>query len=199
MFTESLLAAALTFSPWYGDVEASQDRHERLRIIAEAIDAATLHATCSEDAPDVPELVRESASPVEESSSRSCTPLWHGSARILAFLLLAQAHFETRLAAHIHRGKCRTRLGECDGGKAASLWQLQHGPHLPKERWKRLQGDDLSATTLAAYEAARVLSRGRNHCGSLTGAVSLYATGKTCSWKPAEERVAYSRRLSARH
>lgn len=194
--------------------------------IAAAIDIATLHATCSEDAPDFPELARASSSnsadpPAAQRESRSggseskqepqqegkaedpparpCTPLWHGSARSLAFLLLAQAYFETRLAAHIHQGNCRIRLGECDGGKAASLWQLQHGPHLSKERWQRLQGDDLAATSLAAYEAARVLSRGRNHCGSQVGAVSLYATGSTCSWEPAKKRVAFSRRLSSRH
>lgn len=217
MFTESLLAAALTLSPWYGDNETAEERYARLHTIAQAIDAATLHAVCADGAPEVPGLDRAERSEeeggdgaekegsksddevVRERNDRSCSPVWYGSPKDLAFLLLTQAYFETRLAAHIHAGACRVKLGECDGGKAASLWQLHHGRQLSKERWKKLSGTSFPPTARAAYEAARALGRGRNHCRSMAGAISLYATGKTCSWAPAQQRLKFSARLSEKY
>jgi hypothetical protein len=206
MFTESLLTAALTFSAWYGDIETSGQRQARLETIASAINIATLHAVCSEDAPEFPSAQgrpqageNDSDESAQDEPSSACIPLWSGSPRRLAFLLLTQAYFETRLAAHIHEGRCRVSAGECDGGRATSLWQLHYGPQLSKEHWQKLSGTDLSATTLAAYEAARALSRGYNHCRSLAGAISLYATGRTCQWAPAKKRVEFLTRLSERY
>lgn len=195
MFTESLLAAALTFSSWHGDNETEEARAARLRTIAEAINIATLHAVCVKDAPSLPDLPGDDP----EATTKACTRIWRGSPKELAFLLLTQAYFETHLAQHVHEGKCRVHLGECDGGKATSLWQLQAGGHLPKSRWEKLSGTSLAATTHAAYEAGKALSRGRNYCGNVQGAVALYATGRTCRWKPAEQRVSFVRRLQARH
>lgn len=195
MFTKTLLAAALTFTPWHGDQESEAERHDRLETIAEAINIATLNAVCADGAPDLPAL--EGVEVVE--NDEPCRPLWRGDVRELAFLLLTQAYFETHLAQHVHEGNCRVHLGECDGGKAASLWQIQYGPHLAKENWEKLKGADLAATANAAFEASRALSRGRNYCGSTAGAISLYATGRTCGWKPAMQRVSFLQRLSARH
>jgi hypothetical protein len=194
MFTESLFAAALTFSSWHGDTETEEARALRLRTIAEAINIATLHAVCMKEAPPIPQLPGEG-----DAEQRPCTPIWRDSPRELAFLLLTQAYFETHLAQHVHEGKCRVHLGECDGGKATSLWQLQAGGHLAVSRWEKLAGTGLAATTHAAYEASRALARGRNYCGSLRGAIGLYATGRTCRWKPAEKRVAFMKRLETRH
>lgn len=207
MFTESLLAAALTLSAWYGDAEAPEAREARLLTIAQAINIATLQAVCAREAIEFTDLISEVEELRYDSSSGDqpvqqhgeCLPLWHGSARRLAFLLLTQAYFETRLAVHIHEGKCRVNLGECDGGRATSLWQLHAGSQLSKAHWRKLSGTSLVATTGAALEAARALSRGRNHCRSMKGAVSLYATGKTCSWRPAEQRVNFLTRLSERY
>lgn len=194
MFTESLFAAALTFSSWHGDTETAEERTVRLRMIAEAINIATLHAVCMKDAPPFPVLEGE-----EDAPAPDCIPVWRGSPRELAFLLLTQAYFETHLAQHVHEGKCRVHLGECDGGKATSLWQLQAGGHLAASRWEKLAGTNLAATTHAAYEAGRALSRGRNYCGNVRGAVALYATGRTCRWQPAEKRVSFMRRLETRN
>lgn len=196
MFTETLLAAALSFTPWHGDAESTTAREARLRTIAEAINIATLHSVCSERAPTFPILPGE-----EEGvdAPKTCRPTWRGPARDLALLLLTQAYYETRFAQHVHEGKCRVHLGECDGGKATSLWQLQAGAHLPKERWEKLSGTGLAATTHAAFEAGRALGRGRNYCGSTVGAISLYATGRTCGWKPAKQREMFLRRLSAKY
>lgn len=196
MFTESLLAAALTFSSWHGDSETEEERFARLHTIAEAISIAAQNAVCMKGAPPLPELPGDAAPP---STSTPCSLLWRGSARELSFLLLTQAYFETHLARHVHEGKCRVNLGECDGGKATSLWQLQAGAHLSRSKWEKLSGTTLAATTHAAFEASRALSRGRNYCGSVRGAIGLYATGRTCRWQPAERRVAFLRRLEARN
>lgn len=194
MFTESLLAAALTFSAWHGDTETEEDRLVRLRTIVEAINIATERAVCMKNATPLPPLPGDTAEP-----ESPCKPVWRGSPRELAFLLLTQAYFETHLAQHVHEGKCRVNLGECDGGKATSLWQLQAGGHLAPSRWERLSGTSLAATTHAALEASRALSRGRNYCGSVRGAVALYATGRTCRWQPAEKRISFLSRLQARN
>jgi hypothetical protein len=207
MFTESLLAAMLTFTPWYGDVESSQDRAARLHTIAQAINHASLAAVCSPDAPPLPPLVvpanannaDDNQEPEEPPAEPACTRLWRGEAKELAFLLLTQARYETHLALHVHQGKCRVHLGECDGGKAASLWQLQWGPHLPKDEWSQLSGTDLFATTHAAFEAARILSRARNYCGTTTGAIALFGTGRTCEHEPAKKRAAFMKRLLAKY
>jgi hypothetical protein len=79
------------------------------------------------------------------------------------------------------------------------LWQLQAGPHLPEERWEKLAGTNLAATTHAAFEAGRALGRGRNYCGTTVGAISLYATGRTCGWKPAKQRATFLQQLSAKY
>jgi hypothetical protein len=192
MFTKTLLAAALRLSPWYGETETDEERLARLETIAQAINDATLFAVCAKDARPLPPLPGEA----KEEEGQPCTPVWRGDARQLAFLLLTQAYFETRLARHVHEGRCRVSQGECDSGRATSLWQLQAGGHLPKERWEKLSGADRAATTHAAFEATRALSRGRNHCGNLSGAISLYATGRTCKWQPAQERVAFLERLA---
>lgn len=211
MMKEALFAAALTFHPWHGDVEEPAARQERLEVIAQAIDEAVQVATCqspppsreggSTQAPRVDEgpRAKEDANAKRAGTDRKpCTRMWSGDPRVLGFLLLAQAYFETHLARHVHEGKCRAHIGECDSGRAISLWQLQAGPHLPKAEWETLGGSDLGATRLAALEATRALSRGANYCGTLRGAIGLYATGQTCNWKPAVRREAFVRGLLAR-
>ncbi len=210
MLKESLLAATLSFHSWYGDVESPEERRMRLEVIAEAISEASARAVClppravptpnaapgaKTEPPAKTDPDSNRAGSNNARSSKQCRPIWRGDRAELAFLLLAQAYFETRLALHVHQGRCRSHLGECDSGRAIGLWQLQAGGHLPKERWSTLAGTDLAATTRAAWEAARALSRGRNYCGSLTGAVSLYATGRTCRWVPAAKRADYVRLL----
>ena len=177
MYKEALLSAAMSFHAWYGDVETSTARSTRLDTIATAIDQATELAVCGSGTPD------------------DCQRLWQGDPRELAFLLLSQAYFETRLALHVHAGRCRAEQGECDSGKAISLWQLQAGYHLPEDEWRTLSGTDLDSTRQAALEAARALGRGRRYCGSIRGAISLYATGRSCNWEPAQGRSRFVRRL----
>lgn len=178
MLKDALLAAALTLRAWHGDLETPEERSDRLTLIAEAISDASAEATCTPPAKD------------------DCVPVWSGERRELAFLLLAQAHFETHLARHVHEGRCRVTAGECDGGRAVSLWQLHAGPQLSRERWQSLIGAGKDPTQRAAFEAAKALGRAKNHCGTTRGAIALYATGKSCTWEGANERAALARRLS---
>lgn len=198
MLKESLLAAAMAFPAWHGDKESPADREARLGVIAQAIDEAVAVATCREQKPQRRDGNEASAN--QGGKSDECKRFWHGTQRELGFLLLGQAFFETRLALHVHAGKCRVEIGECDSGRAISLWQLQAGYHLPVERWKQLAGTDLDSTREAAIEAARALARGRNFCnGSLEGAVASYATGKSCQWKGAAQRVRFVRKMLSRY
>ncbi len=131
--------------------------------------------------------------------SARCKRIWAGTQRELGFLLLAQAFFETRLALHVHQGNCRKEIGECDSGRAISLWQLHAGYRLPVERWRELSGTDFESTRDAALEAARALGRSYNFCGTTEGAVANYATGRGCVWKPAEERLKFAGKLTEKY
>lgn len=143
--------------------------------------------------------LREETRGLLSATDAPCKRVWAGSSRELGFLLLAQAFFETRLALHVHQGNCRKEIGECDSGRAISLWQLHAGYRLPVERWRELAGTDLDSTRAAALEAARALGRSRNFCGSTEGAVANYATGRGCVWRPAEERVRFAARLTEKY
>jgi len=182
MLQLSLLAALLSLRPFHADVETESERLARLTTISTAIAEAADLATCT-----------------GAGARPGCTPLYRGDARELAFLLLSQAYHETRLARHVHEGRCRTEIGECDSGRAIGLWQLQAGPHLPVAEWKTLAGSDLPATRRAALEAARALGRGLNYCRTPRGAIALYATGRSCRWAGAGERYASWQQLLARY
>lgn len=117
---------------------------------------------------------------------------WPGDRRELIGLLISIGWFESRFALHVHQGDCRPN--ECDRGKAVGPWQVwMKGP-----RRQAATGTDLSATRAAALEAARVLTRARRACGSGLGSVSLYATGATCHWDGAEERVRFAEAILSR-
>ena len=181
MLQQSLLAALLSLRPFHLDVETEEERLLRLTTISTAIASAAAEATC-EGAP----------------AEAGCQPIYAGNTRELAFLLVSQAYHETRFARHVHEGRCRTNIGECDSGRAIGLWQLQAGAHLPKSRWQTLAGSYFDATRRSAIEAARALGRGLNYCRSTRGAIALYATGRKCDWPGAEGRYKSYRNLLER-
>lgn len=133
---------------------------------------------------------------VQAATSAAENTDWPGEKDELVTALIALARAESEFAMHIHAGKCRP--DECDGGKAASLWQIHDGPWLPEGIWNQMQGTDLESTTLAATWAAHFLAKGRNQCGNLRGAYSLYATGKTCHWAPGIKRARYAKHILSR-
>ena len=118
------------------------------------------------------------ASAIEEAAD--------GDREVAAFLVMT-ARRESEYRWTIHAGKCKP--DECDGGKAGTLWQIQHGSWFARSEWLKLIGTDLKATTLAAKKAASIYRRGRRYCKSPQGAISLYATGRHCHWPEAKDRV----------
>jgi hypothetical protein len=98
--------------------------------------------------------------------------------------LLMTGDRESHWAGYIYRdeSRCRDGIGgRCDGGKAWSFWQL-HGT------------DRRGGVTVAARVAIKTFRLKANYCRARgfdywVGGTSLYATGKTCSWPEATERV----------
>ena len=175
-----LTLVLLTLPPWWQD-RKEENREDRIEIIAQATEHATDRATC-------------------RGQSETCRPLWPPEQRDDLILLLATlAWHETRLARHVHENRCRR--WECD--PYHSRGQLLHssrGPWQVKratlpERWEEIRGADLESTKLGAWAAARTLSLARRKCRTLPGAVSMYATGRECSWKGTAERMTTFRKL----
>jgi hypothetical protein len=176
-----LLLLLLALPPWWGDRQET-GRIARLERIALATNGAVDRATCTNE----PE---------------ECRPLWSVSERDdLTLLLVALAWHETRLARHIHENRCgRYECGPYfrDGKlyhASRGPWQLERSAFIA-EQWDAVQGSDQTSTNAAAWGAVKVLAHGRRRCGTLRGAVSLYATGKRCSWSGADERMRTFRRL----
>jgi hypothetical protein len=130
------------------------------------------------------------AAAIESAAERT---KWPGPKQELVAAMVSLAVHETHLAQHVHAGKCKPH--ECDRGRAASLWQIQHGPHIPHDSWLALSGDSLEQTTLAAHWAAHFLAKGKNGCKTLEGAFGMYATGRTCSWPSGAKRSAFAREI----
>lgn len=183
-----IFALLLMLKPYDGDVkvETTQERIERMSLLATAIADATAESLCN------------------ENKTIDC---WKGSQLELASLLLAKGWSETRFSRHIHENKCNT--DECDPVfgtwfnrltnsnvryvthfKARSHWQLHKWSKISDDEWKSMAGGiNYASTYTSALVAARILSFTCNRCGSISGGISLYATGKTCKWSGAANRV----------
>jgi hypothetical protein len=188
----AILALLLSYAPWHEDAkrEAPGDRAARMAVLADGIHEATVRATCQGLEP--------------------CTPIWPGPATELAAALARIGWFESRYASHVHAGRCRRY--ECDATKlkngriifrATSTWQLQSSRLVPMAEWRTLAGTAQEPTSRAAWAAARVLAASYTRCAmpgqdGLVGAVSLYATGRTCRWPRAAQRVSLIRRDAKR-
>lgn len=131
------------------------------------------------------------AAAIEDAST---DPDWPGTRLELAAALVTKAWWESGLALRVHRAGPR----KDNGGHAISLWSLHSWKLVPYAEWKTLGG--LEGTERSADVAARVLSFARNRCGAarkdwVFATFSLYATGRTCSWKGARSRVWTYRRV----
>lgn len=160
--------------------ETPEAWHGRARVIAQAIDSATLHATCTGPYQDAEE----------------CVPVWRRERSQLMAILIAQGYFESRFAAHVQAGRCRRN--ECDavslpGGRifhrARSYWQLHASPLVPWPEWRTLTGLEFVPTADAAYAAARVVGYGYSRCDSVDGAIAIFATGRSCRWSRVSRRA----------
>lgn len=169
------------------DPEDQVARDRRFQIIAEAVNTVVRNATCQDVEPE-----------------KKCVAWWPSDqGDRLAAMLVTLAWYESKFMLRIHESRCNS--DECDsftmaggqiGHRARSLWQVHFNPYVvSKQDWEGLRGSSLEATTKAATAAARVLVAGRAGCargrskGWEYGAVSAYATGSSCKWSGASDRV----------
>ena len=99
--------------------------------------------------------------------------------------LVALGRYESHFARDVCEG---VRLG--DRGKAYGCWQSH-------------DKDRSGGVEAQAQRAIRDLRRGGNYCRARghdywTGAFSIYATGRQCSWSEAETRVRFMRNIEWR-
>jgi len=177
---EAILSALLSLPGLPMANESKDEWNARARVIAQAIDSATLQATCS--------------GPYRGADW--CDPVWRGDRSTLAAILIVQGYFESRFAAHVQAGRCRR--DECDaiklpGGRvfhrARSYWQLHASALLPWPEWYSIAGVEFVPTADAAYAAARVLGLGLVRCETLEGTIAMFATGRSCHWARAAQRA----------
>lgn len=130
--------------------------------------------------------------------------VWPGSRKDLAFALVAQAIKESHLAQHVHANTCRLEKRECDSVRvydastrsvvyvqnSFSPWQLKKFDDIPAEEWEQIRSG-IPGTKYAAWHAARRFSSAYRACEGYAGAFSRYATGSSCSWYGAKERVTF--------
>jgi hypothetical protein len=177
---EAILSALLGLPGLPPGNEALEAWNQRARVIAQAIDSATLQATCS--------------GPYRDADW--CEPVWRGDRATLAAILIVQGYYESRFAERVQAGRCRR--DECDairlpGGRvfhrARSYWQLHASKLLPWREWHAIAGVEFVPTADAAYAAARVLGLGRARCETVEGTLAMFATGRSCRWRRAAERA----------
>jgi hypothetical protein len=179
--TREMVLSLLLGLPAHGlDAEDAAARQARLSTVARAIELASQRATCS-----------------GEFESPDCQSIWSGETEDLSLLLVTQAWWESRLARHIHEGRCR--VFECDAfrsmrtgrieHRARTLWQLQR-TSLVVDEWSKMVGADLESTYHAAWGATKVLARGYRACGTIAGSIGYYSGAGRCTWSKSPRRVA---------
>ena len=178
--TTIVLSMLLSLRPAYID-QNEVDRSARMAVLAYAIADVCYQATCK--APYVAQ----------------CDPIWTGTDRELAAMLVTKGWWESRFASNVHAGKCKP--DECDPKMyrgvlihtARSPWQLQRTSYA-EALWDQLEGDSLEKTRNASWVAATILSEGRRRCRSDFGTLSWYGIQR-CSWHPAKRRYSTYLRL----
>jgi hypothetical protein len=165
-----VLLKVLMAMPAYGlDHETHEARAARMTIVAEAITQATAEATCNFGKVKPPD----------------CRPAWPGSPVAMAVLLAATGRWESAFALHVHEGRCRLKLHECDDGHARGPWQLhpepcrgeQCGWAVTKELVDRIVGADDDSTDAGAWGAMVKLTNGLRQCHTVRGAINYFARG----------------------
>lgn len=181
--TGYVLSLLLALPAYRGDNETAQTRLERIRLVASATSSAAMHASC--------------LGPWK--SADWCVPVWHRSPFEISRLLITIGHFESNFAEHVHANRCRLNLGECDADKvngrwvatAVGPWQTKLVYLAPDERRYVATGATEHGTYVAAYAAARIVSRAYDTCRSIVGALALYGTGRACVWSGAVKRTEF--------
>jgi len=106
-------------------------------------------------------------------------------------ILVALGQHESHFARYVLDGRCSDGprgKRECDSGRAVGPWQI----------WRLAQRDVPDDLAAQASIAVRLLRGYRRTCGSLEGALSMYARGGLCTWSGAAGRVRTVRAVEAK-
>lgn len=196
-FAVVIFSVLVGFQPHHLDAnETPFERAQRMAVAALAVSSVSAEATCQGD----------------WAHADWCKPIWPGSRRELAALLVMKARMESGLARRIQEGDCRGM--ECDAYRDArgtlhyrahGYWQLQESAMVPRREWRAAIGLDAESVRTGAWAAAKVLSASRKRCARWSpevpwdvATVSGYASGNTCVWSGAPPRVAVYRSIFAR-
>lgn len=179
-FFEYIVTVLLSLQPSYADKETWDQRTDRMRIIASAIDDASARATC-EDKYDTPD----------------CKKVWTRGKRSMAMLLVTKGFWESKFAKNVHEGKCRKY--ECDAHtvngnlvhRARSPWQVQRTGLVSKDEYNMMNSSSQDATTMSATVASRYLVMGMNACKTIEGTIARYGGAKDCKWSGASARLSF--------
>jgi hypothetical protein len=177
---KALFAVLISLTPYYTDEqhETDAEREARMKTIARAIADVSSRATCH-----------------HQYNEKACPGIWDGEPEQIAALLITQGYFESRFSYHVQAGKCLDH--ECDPFTkhdgtiihlARSSWQL-HNTKYTRKWWNKMEGIGFKPTWYSAASAAKLLSDSRKSCGTIRGAISKYATGRSCGWKHASKRI----------
>lgn len=183
-----ILLTLLSRTPHHKDTESWESRESRMELVAAGIEESVHQATCKELA--------------------ECTPIWGGTEKSLAMLLVTQAVSETHLSHRIHDNDCNLAIGECDSTRvwrrelnayefvqrSFSLWQIKPYSDIPEDHWALIE-KGREGTQLAAWAATRRLASGLTACGDIQGAIARYTTGSACKWSKAPKRFALYKQL----
>lgn len=127
-----------------------------------------------------------------------------GDSRI-ASLLIMTGYRESRFLDRIQAGECKRY--ECDSFiapdgtlrfRSRSYWQLQRTASISLEEWQSTTGLNSENISTAAMVSARLFSRGLKACGTLEGAIAVYARGAGCQWVGAKRRADMARRIQVK-
>jgi hypothetical protein len=176
LYTQAILIILKSFQPYYGDNETETAREARLEVIAKSTNLAVLYGTCADS----------------ECDDRTWSQFEQGKAPAdarLSFtaLLITIGRFESGYAKHVHENRCRVKIGECDGGRAVSPWQIQP-TRLVRHHWYDYRGADQDSTDAGAFGALITIANAYKNCKTYQGAIAQYATGSRCSWSKAQAR-----------
>lgn len=130
------LAATQSLTVFHEDV-GSQDKGTQIGMIAESVRQAALDAKG-----------------------------WPLSRKALIAAELAMVDNETHASLRIHRNECNLQKGECDGGRAISLFQLHANALSSPAVWPALGFMTFESTLMSAREASRILTRSYLYCAA---------------------------------
>lgn len=183
-----LLALPAPYCPPRATCSTETQHRAHLEVVARAIAGAADRATCS--------------GTWSQAADDVCQPLWPGSARELAAVLVAVGWWESRLSWRVQAGRCPWSGCSRWNRRAHSIWQVERSPAVSATLWRGIVGTRPVQVQEAAWTAARLLALARGRCGHrrawLPATISGYATGARCHWAGVGGRVWMGRQVETR-